>query len=160
MLSLPLKAEATCWMRFSLWGGEDASQTNPETENPFSFHSFKHAFSSSSFLEQVYTVAPNSASSSTTACLNQHPEKTPRKKRNFRSFQQTPESRYPIQFMQQIESTKKRFCNEGKKKDEPNSTRSSSNESSGSLKGPSRASATAFRVRHCCLLLVLLTFLS
>ena len=71
MLSMPLKAEATSLMRFSLWAGKDASQTDPETENPFSFHSFKHAFSSSSFLEQVYTVAPNSASSSTTARLNQ-----------------------------------------------------------------------------------------
>ena len=70
MLSVPLKAEATCLMRLSLWAGEDASQTEPETENPFSFHSFKRAFSSSSFLEQVYTLAPNSASSSTTACLN------------------------------------------------------------------------------------------
>jgi len=24
-------------MRFSLWGGEDTSQTDPETKNPFSF---------------------------------------------------------------------------------------------------------------------------
>lgn len=69
MLSLPLKKEATSWMSFSLWSREDASHTDPDTTKPFPSHSFKHLFSSASFLEQVYTDAPNPASSSTTACL-------------------------------------------------------------------------------------------
>lgn len=69
MLSLPLKKEVTSWMSFSLWSREDASQTDPDTTKPFPSHSFKHLFSSASFLEQVYTDAPNPASSSTTACL-------------------------------------------------------------------------------------------
>ena len=69
ILSLPLKTEATSSMNFSLWTREDASHTDPDTTKPFPLHSFKHLFSSVSFLEHVCTDAPNPASSSTTAWL-------------------------------------------------------------------------------------------
>ena len=62
--------EATFRMSFSLWAGEDTSQTDPVTTKPLLRHSSKHLLSSASFLEQVCTMAPNPAKSSTMACLN------------------------------------------------------------------------------------------
>jgi len=69
MLSLPLKVDATSWIRFSLWGGDDTSHTDPVTLNPSLCHSSKHLSRSVWVLEQVCTTAPNAAKSLTMACL-------------------------------------------------------------------------------------------
>lgn len=71
MLSLPLKMEVTSWMRFSLWDWDETSHTDPVTKKPLLRHSFKQLVSSTWFLEQVWTVAPNPHKSSTMACLRE-----------------------------------------------------------------------------------------
>lgn len=71
MCNLPLKREDTSSISFSLWSLLDASQTDPVTTKPFPCHFVKHLVSSSWFLEHVWTTAPSSANSSTTACLHQ-----------------------------------------------------------------------------------------
>ena len=70
MLSIPLNTEETDSISFSLWALDDTSQTEPETTNPLSSQAFKHPLSSASFREQVCTLAPSLASSSTIAYLN------------------------------------------------------------------------------------------
>ena len=70
MLSIPLNTEETDSISFSLWALDDTSQTEPETTNPLSSQAFKYPLSSASFREQVCTLAPSLASSSTIAYLN------------------------------------------------------------------------------------------
>jgi len=56
-------------MSSSLSTREATSQTEPVTRYPFVVHSFKDSLSSASFREQVCTVAPSCANSSTIAYL-------------------------------------------------------------------------------------------
>ena len=67
MLSLPLKWDDTvsksCWR----WERIATSQTEPVTSKPFADHLCNILLSSASVREQVWTEAPNSANSSTTA---------------------------------------------------------------------------------------------
>lgn len=70
MLSIPLNTEETDSISFSLWALDDTSQTEPVTTNPLPSQAFKHPLSSASFREQVCTLAPSLASSSTIAYLN------------------------------------------------------------------------------------------
>lgn len=69
MLSFPWKVEATILIRFSLCSWYCTSQTDPVTLNPLLFHSFKHVSISAWLRAHICTAAPNSASSSTMACL-------------------------------------------------------------------------------------------
>lgn len=67
ILSFPLKMEETFSINCSRWARSDPSQTEPVTAKPLACHSRKHLSSSASFREQVCTVEPSPASSSTTA---------------------------------------------------------------------------------------------
>lgn len=69
MLSLPSKTVATSSINSSRWGRDATSQTDPVTQKPKSRHSQRQRSSWVPFLAQVWTDAPNAASSSTIACL-------------------------------------------------------------------------------------------
>ena len=68
--------EETFSINCSRWARSDPSQTEPVTAKPLACHSRKHLSSSASFREQVCTVEPSPASSSTTAYLQRIREKT------------------------------------------------------------------------------------
>lgn len=70
MLRLPLNRDATVSISFFLCSLFCTSHTDPLTFKPIPSHSFKHLSKSSWLRQQVWTVAPNSASSSTVARLN------------------------------------------------------------------------------------------
>lgn len=99
MLSLPLKSEATSCISFSLWGFNEASQTDPVTKNPLSLHSWRHLVSSASFLEHVCTAAPNPASSSTTAWLKKPIKIQRKKKKNPNRFFISQNSKKKLKFI-------------------------------------------------------------
>ena len=61
--------EETVSMSVWRWWRCKTSQTEPVTLKPFFFHSSKHLLISSSFREHTWMLAPNSANSSTIACL-------------------------------------------------------------------------------------------
>ncbi|CAL9134876.1 unnamed protein product, partial [Musa textilis] len=67
--SFPWKTEFTVCISFSLSTSDETSQTDPVILRFKALHCNKHSLSSASFREQVWTAAPNLASSSTMACL-------------------------------------------------------------------------------------------
>ena len=70
MLSLPSKSDETLFISSSLSIFDTTSQTEPVTWKPFFSHWLKQSLRSTSFREQVCTIAPSPANSSTIAYLN------------------------------------------------------------------------------------------
>lgn len=130
MFSFPSKAEETFSMSWTLCSLEEASQTEPLTWRPLTAPSCKRSLSSAWFREQVYTVAPSSASSSTTACLR----KDGHKLRNG----------ILIQIETQIHLQKQRFWSSVL----PNSTSAAGYEGGKPWKRPSGTAPTTRNLRH------------
>ena len=77
MWSLPWKKrEDTVSMSWVRWGRDNKSQTDPLTLKPLLFRSSNLWSSSFWFQEQVWTMAPNAANSSTIACLTHDQNQT------------------------------------------------------------------------------------
>ena len=70
MLSLPSNNEETVCINVSLSGREVTSQTEPLTWNPFFSHSLKLWLSSVSDMSHTWILAPKADNSSTMACLS------------------------------------------------------------------------------------------
>lgn len=71
ILSFPWKMEPTISINLLRWSEHSKSHTEPVTLSPLFFHSSKHLSISSWLRAHIWTVAPNSANSSTMACLIQ-----------------------------------------------------------------------------------------